>query len=289
MDQETTPKKAKFPEMSFEDFTGGNASTPSTPELELPDAPEIPEFSAPENNDDIFGDLEPPTDEAGGLDFDDFGADPEGWGEPMTRKEHVNPEKWKRAGRLFATMLDALVPTAASMYSGASKGSYKMDRDSKSDLEEAAAAYFETIDWEPSAHAQFYTVLLGVIGPTAYKAYDDKQRIAKENVYREQRARAEMIAAQKGPESPEAFEAIVEARKAKPKRDRNQFQVDAEGYYETAPLSKGGHYIQKEDRTEKAPAEILEVIADGKARGYSKGQINKECRIFLYGDPKPVK
>lgn len=281
MEQKEAAKKAPFKEMSFEDFTGGSNSKPVTEKAPLPDAPEIPQDTPPGMS-DLFE----------GLDFDDEG-DEDGFDfdrlsepdfEPRTQRE--NPEKWKRAGRLFGAFVDFVFPTGFSMYSGANRSNYKMDKEGRQDLEEAAADFFEVIDWEPSPHAQFFTVLAGTVGPMAYQAHQDKKRIEKAAEYQERRARAEEVAATQGPESEAAFEAIVEAKKAKPKRDRNQFQVDINGFYETAPLSKGGDYIQQEDRTEKASAEILDIINDGKARGYSKGRINKECRIHLYGDAK---
>lgn len=292
MAQENKKKNTvPFPTMSADDLIGKETPVKTAtvhPSNEEEDRPEIEE-------EEFFGNLA--DDEAEeDFDFSDFEEDEfdaedrlelnedhipggQGGGHSSERDQKRNLYKGKKAAKIVS----ALFGTAGSMIGGGPRRSYKLDDEDQEELAEAFADWFEVTQFNMTPGEALIGVIIALSIPTGDRVWKDRQAKLKREEFDEARRTAELNKIQYGERSEQAVEAKVQVMKVKPKIGRKQFDVDADGFYEK---SKGGKYISKANRTEKADEYIEEIIARCKARDPDVPQaiINKECCIYMYGD-----
>ncbi len=172
--------------------------------------------------------------------------------------------------------------SVASWYGGGPRRAYKLDEDEVSELSEAFADWLEVTKFDVSPGAALLVTIVTLAGPTAGKVWEDRKKTEERKEFEANRREAKRQEEQNGRHSHQAAAARVEVLRTKPDVGRKQFDVDADGYYEK---SKGGKYISKANRTEKARAEIEQIIMEcqGKDPDVPQAVVNRECCVYLYG------
>jgi len=232
-----------------------------------------------EEDDFDFSDFEDDDLDAG---FDRMDLDPDRINE-IAEREHPNTrERAEKKGRILATKFNMVMGSVASWYGGGPRRAYKLDEDETDELAEAFADWLEVTEFDISPGAALIVTIITLAGPTAGKVWEDRKKKEERERFEEARRVAKQQEQRHGTAAPEAVAARVEVLKTKPKVGRKQFDVDANGYYEK---SKGGKYIPKANRTEKATSEIEQIIMECKAKDPDVPQavINRECCVYLYG------
>ncbi|HPE83357.1 MAG TPA: hypothetical protein PLV43_06550 [Aequorivita sp.] len=243
----------------------------NSPQMEIPEMEAETELPEPESiNEDFFN----PPDRVG----------EEGEEEAIPRKASRNE---KAKAKMAVTILDMMCSKLGAAISGENSANYKMNETDKSDFTIITMEYFATLEPDAISPAlMFWATAVTIFGATLYEASEDKKARIKLQQHKEARQAAEAIRAAKVKDATviaNAFSRVEETKPEGPRRER--FETDADGLFER---DEKGNYVEKKDRAknpEQHPSpEIMKIINEGKEMNMSKGEINRLCREFLYGE-----
>lgn len=191
-----------------------------------------------------------------------------------TEKEGVIGEKTaEKEAIMFVKMTNSIVSRACSLYSGANRENYKIDKAEEAELVEAATAWFMAENIKMSPTKVFLATFLAIFSYNFAKAEEDRKAAI------ETKKTKQAFAKQAVGETTKEDEKIIE--KAKVSLIRKQFMIDQNGFY---LRSEKGGYLKKAENREKAPAMIIDLITEMKEKGLNEAAINEACRKKLLGE-----
>ena len=238
-----------------------------------------PEYEIPENlaEESIFDE---PEEDAHDL----FSQGP--FLEPQEQERRKPDRNDEVKAKMAVTILDMINKHIGAAISGESSSKYKMDEDDRKDFITVTKEYFSTLENSISPALMFWSTFVTILGATIYQAQEDKKArlsLEKHKAARQEAAAIQATVQRDRETIARAFEKVEETKPEGPKRER--FETDADGFFER---DIRGNYVEKKDRA-KAPdqhpgPEIKKIIEEGKEMKMSKGEINRMCREFLYGE-----
>lgn len=255
-----------------------------------------------DNDNNLFDDLHQNTPDSEGINFDfsqntaedfDFSAssdDSDFFGNDFqfeTEEESTKKEESARgamheaaARQYVQTFQIALSRIGAYFAKSSNPDSYKLSEQEAQEYETVSAAYFESIDWQPSPGTMFFgaTAMLS-LGVMA-RAYSDRQdNIALE---KHRKATQRWKTASSEAEAKAAAEEMKHFGEKTEKANRKRFNVDNLGFY---IYDEAGDYVKQSNRAEKPGQQVLDLIArfkldeNGEKRKW--GDINDDIRSEL--------
>lgn len=199
-------------------------------------------------------------------------------------------ETIKAEAKMVTGLINMAQKTACSMISGKPRDEYGIGKSEMEDFQQVTEEYLKTTQKPAMSPGQmFFLTTLSLIGPNLYRAYEDKGEVKRQKAHNEAMKRAnEARTYEEAQKAKEDLEKIVKEEKEKTgeiKSKRNQFQVDANGFYR---FSENGKPLKGKQKTEKAPERVLKIIREGEDMKMSDGEINSKIRFILYGSENPV-
>lgn len=231
-------------------------------------------------------------------DWDDIGSD-ERQHTSENRKTEFQEEQQQRqqateamieaqAG-MITNLVNMVNKTLCAWISKGDRDNYSISKSELSDYKEVTKDYLKTVEKPVMTPAEtFLATTFILVGGNVLVALDDKKK--NERRKNEEEAMKKAAEAKTYQEAQAAKEDLERAMKDAPRQEaaaprRNQFQVDAKGFY---IYSVSGQHLKGKQKTEKAPADVLQLIERMQADGLSKGQINEQIRFKKYGTTSPV-
>lgn len=216
--------------------------------------------------------------------FSDFGQDFEGFEteEPTQKEEKARSGMHEAAARQYVQTFQIAISRLGMQYAKSSSADrYKLTDKEVEEYEGVTAAFFESIEWQPSPKAMFIGATLMLSLGVMAKAYADRQ----ENIATERYQKAKQNWKNASTQA-EAEAAAAEAKhfedKAGEKSKRRRWQIDDNGYYIN---DESGKYQKQANRVEKPSKQILDLLKkyeyDQNGEKRTAGEVNAMIREEL--------
>lgn len=255
--------------------------------------------TAPDNS--LFDDISSNTDEKEGLNFDfsqgpesftdekddffsDFEDDFSGFetDDGSKKEEKARSGMHEAAARQYVQTFQIAISRLGMQYAGSSSpDKYKLSEKEEQEYEAVTAAFFESIEWQPSPKAMFIGATLMLSLGVMAKAYSDRQENKAAKNYMKAKQKWENASSQAEAEA--AAEEVKHFEQAASNQtQRGNFNLDDKGFY---IFDVDNQYIKQKDRTEKPTKMVLDLIQkykyDENGAKRKNSEINADIRAEI--------
>lgn len=212
------------------------------------------------------------------------------WNREQEEKRQASEAMIDAQAGMITGLVNMVNKTLCAWISKGERDDYGISKSELADYKEVTKDYLKTVEKPVMSPGEtFLATTFVLVGGNVLAALDDKKRNERER--KEQEARRRAQEARTYEEAQAAKEDLEEVLRETPRPEesqprRNQFQVDANGFY---MYDVAGKYLKGKKRAEKAPADILKMIQImERDEKMTKGLINEQIRLKLYGTKNPV-